>query len=255
MTHDGTEPAGTAGPGGLPETPPAVARLFGDRAPLARRYAEELATTGIAHGLVGPREAPRLWERHVLNCVLLERLLAPGSSVIDVGSGAGLPGIVLAVARPDLTVHLVEPLLRRTTWLERTVDLLGLDNAVVHRGRAEQVRLSAPVVTARAVAALPTLVEWSLPLLEPQGRLLALKGAAAEEELAAAGTLLRTMGVEGAKVLRLEEEGVDPVSVVQIVRPKQLLADGSAGGGPAGGGRARTRRAGGKRAQGRRGKG
>lgn len=215
-------PATEAAAAGLPQPPPAAVRLFGERLPVAVRYAEELATTGIQHGLVGPREAPRLWDRHLLNCVLLEELVPRGFTVIDVGSGAGLPGIVLAVARPDVVVHLVEPLLRRTTWLERTVALLGLDNVVVHRGRAEQVDLSAPVVTARAVAALGTLAGWTLPLLEPDGRLLALKGATAAEELTDARSALDRLGVVQARVLTLETEGVEPVHVVEVVRPEVL---------------------------------
>lgn len=216
---------GAAGSGALlPEPPPAALRIFGDRSGLARRYAQELATTGITHGLVGPREAPRLWDRHLLNCVLLGGLVPDGSTVIDIGSGAGLPGIVLAIARPDVTVHLVEPLLRRTTWLDRTIGVLALDNVVVHRGRAEQVNLSAPVVTARAVAALDTLVGWALPLLEPEGRLLALKGAAAEEELTVARPVLDQLGVTQARVVRLDEEGVDPVNVVEVVRPRVLTS-------------------------------
>ncbi|HSP61109.1 MAG TPA: 16S rRNA (guanine(527)-N(7))-methyltransferase RsmG [Ornithinimicrobium sp.] len=238
-----------ASAGGLPEPPPAAVRLFGDRLALAVRYAEELATTGIAHGLVGPREAPRLWERHLLNCVLLESLVPEGSRVIDIGSGAGLPGLVLAVARPDVTVHLVEPLLRRTTWLERTVSVLELDNVVVHRARAEQVDLTAPVVTARAVAALGTLAGWALPLLEPGGRLLALKGATAEDELAEARPVLDELAVPQARVLRLEQEGVDPVNVVEVLRPDVLPVD-AGGAGRAGTGRPGSKRPGRSRRRG-----
>lgn len=194
--------------------------MFGESIGLSRRYADLLATTGISHGLIGPREAPRLWERHLINCVLLESLLDEGSTVVDIGSGAGLPGIVLAIARPDLQVHLVEPLLRRTTWLESTITELGLDNVTVHRGRAEEMSLLAPVVTARAVASLDKLVAWSFPLLTAGGRLLALKGEAAEEELEQAQELLGRHGVEHSRVHLLTADRVDePARVVEIVRP------------------------------------
>lgn len=197
--------------------------MFGDRLALAQRYADLLATTGIAHGLVGPREAPRLWERHLVNCAVMESLVPQDETVIDIGSGAGLPGLVLAVARPDLRLHLVEPLLRRTTWLEAAVDALGLDNVTVHRGRAEDVDLRAPVVTARAVASLDKLVRWSFPLLDPGGRLLALKGEAAAAELDDAAALLGRIGVETAEMRVLGEGRVsEPVRVVEIVRPRDL---------------------------------
>jgi 16S rRNA (guanine527-N7)-methyltransferase len=197
--------------------------VFGSQLGLARRYADLLATTGIAHGLVGPREAGRLWERHLVNCAVMESLLAQEETVIDIGSGAGLPGLVLAVARPDLRVHLVEPLLRRTTWLQATIDDLGIDNVTVHRGRAEETDLTAPVVTARAVASLDKLVRWSFPLLASGGRLLALKGASAQEELDRAQPMLDRLGVTIA-ALRVVGEGrvSEPVTVVEIVRPEVL---------------------------------
>ena len=136
-----------------PEAPRCAEAVFGDRLPLAVAYADLLATTGIDHGLIGPREAGRLWERHLLNCAALASLVPEGARVIDIGSGAGLPGIVLAIARPDLRVDLVEPLLRRTTWLEQAVTQLGVDDTVaVHRGRADEMSLTAPIVTARATA-------------------------------------------------------------------------------------------------------
>ncbi|OLT19571.1 hypothetical protein BJF81_08615 [Ornithinimicrobium sp. CNJ-824] len=252
--QEGARPAPEATAAGLPPPPPAAVRLFGERLPLAVRYAEELATTGIEHGLVGPREAPRLWDRHLLNCLLLESAIPQGATVVDVGSGAGLPGIVLALARPDLHVHLVEPLLRRTTWLDRTVERLGLDNVVVHRGRADQVELSAPVVTARAVAALGTLAGWTLPLLEPGGRLLALKGTTAAEELADAHPVLEQLGVTQARVLTLEAEGVDPVNVVEVLRPEVVRAPTRAAAGRAGGNDGPGRGVGRRGRRGRRGR-
>lgn len=209
--------------GGAPEPPPEAVDLFGDQLPLARRYADLLATTGISHGLVGPREAPRLWERHLVNCALLESMLEQDSTVIDIGSGAGLPGIVLAIIRPDLQVDLVEPLLRRTTWLEATVEELGLTNVRVHRGRAEEMTLTSPVVTARAVASLERLVSWSFPLLPAGGRLLALKGEAAAAELEEATELLTQIGVQHSH-LHVLGEGVasEPIRVVEIVRPETV---------------------------------
>src|SRR4051812_18270942 len=171
----------------LPDAPPAAAAVFGDRLPLAVRYAKLLAGAGVERGLLGPRETPRLWERHLLNCAGLTELIEPGQQVLDVGSGAGLPGIVLAIRRPDLQVVLVEPLLRRATFLTEAVEELGLANVSVRRARAEDLAgvISAPVVVARAVAPVDRLGAWTLPLLLPGGRLLALKGEAAEGELAA----------------------------------------------------------------------
>jgi 16S rRNA (guanine527-N7)-methyltransferase len=161
--------------------------VFGDRRELAERFWGALATTAVERGLIGPREVDRLWDRHLLNCAVVAELVAEGASVVDVGSGAGLPGVVLAIARPDLRVTLVEPLLRRATFLGETVAALELDVAVV-RGRAEdrQVVLDiggADVVTARAVAPLAKLMGWCLPLAAEGGQVLALKGESAGEEL------------------------------------------------------------------------
>lgn len=220
MAGPNAEPGLPRPAGGAPPPSEEAERIFGPQLSLARRYAELLATTGISHGLVGPREAPRLWERHLVNCAVIETLLEHGTTVIDIGSGAGLPGVVLAIVRPDLQVHLVEPLQRRTTWLEAAVAELGLEHVTVHRGRAQEVQLSAPVVTARAVASLDRLVSWSFPLLVPQGRLLALKGAAAQEELEAVRPTLRRWGVTRS-TLHVVAEGLvgEPVRVVEIVRP------------------------------------
>lgn len=241
------EPVGSA-----PEPPPEAVDVFGEQLPLARRYADLLATTGISHGLVGPREAPRLWERHLVNCAVMEQLLPVDSRVVDIGSGAGLPGLALAVIRPDLQLHLVEPLLRRTTWLETAVAELGIGDRVgVHRGRADEVELSAPVVTARAVASLDKLVRWSFPLLEPGGRLLALKGLAAERELEDARTALEDQGVTHAEVHLIGQGRVsEPVRVVEIVRPPCWAAPEDAAGGrpaPPAGPPSRSRRRGGRR--------
>ncbi|MFI0142208.1 16S rRNA (guanine(527)-N(7))-methyltransferase RsmG, partial [Streptomyces luteogriseus] len=143
--------------------------VFGDRYEIAERYYQSLATDGVERGLIGPREVPRLWERHLLNCAVIGELIAEGESVVDVGSGAGLPGIPLAIARPDLKVTLVEPLLRRSVYLAEFIESNGLDVLVV-RGRAEESGVvkeagGADVVTSRAVAPLEKLARWSLPLI------------------------------------------------------------------------------------------
>lgn len=177
--------------------PPAAAGLFGERLPAMVRYAELLAGPGVERGLIGPREVERLWERHLLNCGAVAELIPSASKVVDVGSGGGLPGLVLAIARPDLQMILLEPLLRRTVFLAECVEELGLDNVEVRRGRAEEWaggRLTAEVVTARAVAPLEKLVGWCLPLLAPNGRMLALKGEAAAAELEAVAPTLPPLG-------------------------------------------------------------
>jgi 16S rRNA (guanine527-N7)-methyltransferase len=162
--------------------------VFGDRLSLAVRYGDGLAGPGVERGLIGPHETERLWHRHLLNSAAVAALIPPVSTVVDVGSGAGMPGIVLALARPDLRVILVESMLRRTAFLDEVVADLGLDGVEVRRARAEDLRkprLSADVVTARAVAPVDRLAGLAAPLLRPGGQLLALKGAAVAHELAA----------------------------------------------------------------------
>ena len=202
--------------GEAPPSPAVAAAVFGSRLALAERFAAILADSGVSHGLVGPREVPRLWERHVLNCAVVHPGIPAGVEVIDVGSGAGLPGLALAIARSDVRMHLVEPMLRRTTWLQGAVEELGLDNVEVHRGRAEQFwdQLSAPVVTARAVARLGELARWSLPLLRPGGSMLALKGTSAREELEADRAALRRLGAVSDAV---ETYGADVLSPATTV--------------------------------------
>lgn len=170
--------------------------------PSAHRFVEILADTGVSHGLIGPREVPRLWERHVLNCAVIEDAFPEGAKLIDVGSGAGLPGVALAIARPDLDLHLVEPMQRRTDWLTATVADLGLDNVTVHRGRAEELVgvLSAPWVTARAVARIAKLARWCVPLLDGRGTLVAMKGRSAQEELDADRRDLTKLGLVDAAI-------------------------------------------------------
>ncbi|MEV6109224.1 16S rRNA (guanine(527)-N(7))-methyltransferase RsmG [Streptomyces sp. NPDC051940] len=201
----------------LPAPPEAAEKVFGDRLPDAVRYAELLADAGVRRGLIGPREVPRLWERHLLNCAVLAEVVPQGVTVCDVGSGAGLPGIPLALVRRDLRITLLEPLLRRTNFLTEVVELLGLDHVTVVRGRAEEVLGTLQpvhVVTARAVAPLDRLAGWGVPLLRPYGEMLALKGDTAEEELLAAKTALSKLGVEETSVLRVGEGVVDPQSTV-----------------------------------------
>jgi len=173
----------------------AAAAIFGDRLPVAERFAFLLRTVAIERGLIGPREASRLWARHLLNCAALSRAIPPNSSLVDVGSGAGLPGLVLALLREDLRVALVEPMQRRADFLAEAVSQLALPNVVIHRARAEQMRDErAGIVTARAVAPLARLAGWCLPLVVPGGALLAIKGAAAATELSAAEPTLRSLG-------------------------------------------------------------
>ena len=205
-------------------------QVFGDRLSLAVRYAELLITDGVVRGLIGPREAPRVWERHLINCAVMAEMIPIGASVTDVGSGAGLPGIVLAVARPDLTITLVEPLARRTAFLSEAVTALGLDPTVtVVRGRAEDLAggppAAADVVTARAVAPLDRLAGWCLPLAAIGGRLLALKGASAAEEVAEHRDAIGRLGGSDP-VVRLCGDGLidPPTTVVEIVRERDVVA-------------------------------
>jgi 16S rRNA (guanine527-N7)-methyltransferase len=201
----------------LPPAPEEAREVFGERFLEAVRYAELLADVGVTRGLIGPREVPRLWERHLLNCAVLSEVVPEGVTVCDVGSGAGLPGIPLALTRPDLRITLLEPLLRRTNFLQEVVELLGLDHVTVVRGRAEEVLGKLPpmhVVTARAVAPLDRLAGWGVPLLRPYGEMLLLKGDTAEEELKHARAALSKLGVVGTSVLHVGEGIVDPLSTV-----------------------------------------
>ncbi|WP_116947892.1 16S rRNA (guanine(527)-N(7))-methyltransferase RsmG [Jiangella endophytica] len=199
--------------------PDSASAVFGDRLELAAAYAAQLAGPGIERGLLGPREVPRIWDRHILNSAVVAELVDEGRTVADVGSGAGLPGIPLAIARPDLEVVLIEPLLRRSEFLAETVAALGLDGVSVLRSRAEDVRPRArfDVVTARAVAPMDRLAGWTLPLLRPGGVLLALKGQSVSEELRDSAASLARMG---ATSWRVEEAGagvVDPAARVAVV--------------------------------------
>lgn len=187
------------------ELEPAVAAgLFGDRIELARTFTGDLARRGEELGLIGPLEIPRLWSRHIVNSVLLAPLLKPGR-VGDVGSGAGLPGLVLAIARPDVQMILIEPMERRVDWLKSESAALGLDNVEVLRARAEEAKFSPWLdqVTARAVSALSKLIPLTAPLVRSGGELLFLKGASVDAEVAAAAKMIRKARLTDVEVLTL----------------------------------------------------
>jgi 16S rRNA (guanine527-N7)-methyltransferase len=186
------------------DEPAYAAALFGDRIDVARAFTADLAEHGEPLGLIGPLEVERLWSRHVVNCALVAPLLRPGR-VGDVGSGAGLPGVVLAIARPDVELVLIEPMERRTDWLTAESDRLGLDNVTVLRGRAEDIHPDPLLdqVTARAVSALSKLVPLCAPLVKPGGELLFMKGARVDDEIAAAEKAFRKARVRDPEVLVL----------------------------------------------------
>lgn len=189
----------------VPPDGPEAAEVFGAALDQARRYAHRLATDGVTRGLIGPRETERLWDRHLINCAVVAELLPERGVLVDIGSGAGLPGVVLAMLRPSLRVILLEPLLRRSVFLEECVAELGLSNATVLRARAEEkaaAHIEADVATARAVASLDRLAGWAVRLLRPGGELLAIKGQSADEEIAAAQPVLSRLGVRSAEVLQ-----------------------------------------------------
>jgi len=210
--------------------PPAAAAVFGQRLDLAAAYVDLLATVGVERGLLGPREAPRLWDRHVLNCAVVSDLLPEHTRVVDVGSGAGLPGLALAIRRPDLRVDLVESLQRRTSFLTEAVDALGLGDSVrVVRGRAEDATVQAlvgdaPWVTARAVAPLDRLVRWCLPLLADGGTLLAIKGAQAESEISAHRSVIRRLGGDPPIVRDVGTALLPEPTMVVVVRKSAASA-------------------------------
>ena len=183
--------------------------VFGSRLPLAQAYHDSLATDGSIRGFIGPREVPRLWERHLLNCAVIGDVMPEGARVIDVGSGAGLPGIPLAIARPDLDITLIEPLLKRSNYLSEVKELLDLDNVTVIRGRAEEGPVKkavkgADIVTSRAVAPLGKLAKWSLPLVKVGGEMIALKGESVYEELERDAAELKRAGAGKAEVTTIK---------------------------------------------------
>lgn len=194
--------------------------VFGGALETASRFAGMLATDGVQRGLIGPRETDRLWDRHLLNCAVVAELLPDRGKLVDIGSGAGLPGVVLAMLRPGLRVVLLEPMLRRSVFLEECVARLGLPNASVVRGRAEDLAgtVGADIATARAVAPMGRLAGWAAGVLRPGGQLLAIKGQSADQELAAAGPVLARLRVRSAEVLRVGQGRVIPATtVVRVV--------------------------------------
>lgn len=216
--------------GDIPSPPSAAADVFGDGLEQAERYAQILAGAGVERGLIGPREADRLWDRHLLNSAALAELLDSGDRIADIGSGAGLPGIPLALARPDVRVTLIEPLLRRSDFLREVVDDLGVDIAVV-RGRAEEQGVRQQVgeidaVVSRAVASLDKLTRWSMPLLRPGGRMLALKGQRAEAEVDEHRRVMEMLGAVDARVVTCGADYLDsPVTVVTAQRGERRSAN------------------------------
>ena len=200
-----------------PSVPDAARGVFAsDRLPLAIRYTELLATEGVVRGLIGPREAPRLWDRHILNSAVLAEAIPEDATVCDIGTGAGLPGLVVAIARPDLHVTLVEPLLRRTTFLDEVVAELDLRHVRVVRGRAEDLHgvETFDVVTSRAVAPLERLLGWSMPLVAPTGALVAMKGRSVHDEIASAAAFLAEWRCGDPEVFEVGTDVVDPSTTV-----------------------------------------
>ena len=199
-----------------PPMPEVAGTIFGQAAPKAAHYARLLAGPGVDRGLIGPNEIPRLWERHLLNCAVVASLVPTPCSLVDLGSGAGLPGIVLALLLPDAKVTLLEPMAKRAAFLEECVTELGLDNAGVRRARAEELAgtLMVDVVTARAVAPLDRLAAMAVRLLRPGGIVLAIKGAKAAQEVEAASAALSRLAVRHVEVLRAGDGKVDPAATV-----------------------------------------
>jgi len=202
---------------GVESEPAEAAALFGARIDLARRFTADLAAEGEERGLIGPLELPRLWNRHILNSAIAAPLFAPGSRVGDIGSGAGLPGLVLAIARPDVRWVLIEPMERRVAWLTEQVQSLGLDNVEIVRARGEDWDEGATLdaVTARAVSAFRTLIPLTAPLVRDGGELVLLKGANAENEIGAAEKQIRKF--------RLSHVRVETVGMGTIAEPTRVI--------------------------------
>jgi 16S rRNA (guanine527-N7)-methyltransferase len=213
----GSEPDEAVGPGSAPDR---AASIFGPRLDVAARYAEALATAGVERGLLGPREVGRIWERHLLNSAAVAEVLEPGERIVDIGSGAGLPGLPLAIARPDLEVILLEPLLRRSEFLKEVIAQLGLTVEVV-RGRAEEPEVRKRIgdrdaAVSRAVAALDKLTKWSMPLLRPGGRMIAIKGERAPEEVEEHRRGMAALGVVDVRVVTCGASYLRPPATVVV---------------------------------------
>lgn len=205
----------------VPEPPAEAVEVFGERLPVARRYAELLAGPGVERGLIGPREVERLWDRHLLNSAAIAELLEPAEKIADIGSGAGLPGIPVAIARPDLSVTLVEPLLRRSDFLGEVIEELDLDGVMVLRGRAEERAVRDAVeerdaVVSRAVASLDKISRWSFPLLRSGGRMLAMKGERAQVEVDEHRAAMIGLGAKEVRVVRCGVNYLAPPATVVL---------------------------------------
>ena len=190
-----------------------ITEVYPDAAENLARFADWLVGAGVERGFLGPREVDRIWDRHIANCAVVEELINDKSKVFDIGSGAGLPGLVLAIVRPDITMGLIEPLMRRSEFLKEVVTDLGItDQVTVIRGRAEELKgQTAPVVTARAVAPLGKLLTWSLPLTTKGGQILAMKGSSAATEIVNAKEILNG---RKAEIVFCGEGVVDPQTTV-----------------------------------------
>jgi 16S rRNA (guanine527-N7)-methyltransferase len=201
--------------GAVAPVPPSAAIVFGSALSVAERFAGLLVTRGLEQGLIGPREVPRLWDRHLLNCAVVAELVGGRCrTLVDIGSGAGLPGLVLAMVLPDVAVTLLEPMERRCRFLAGCVIELELANVTVLRARAEDATVKADVATARAVAPLPRLAELAVGLVRPGGMVLAIKGRTAVQELAEAEPVLRRIGARSAEVVQAGHGRVVPATTV-----------------------------------------
>lgn len=208
--------------GEVSAAPQPAEALFGSRLDRAHRYAQILAGAGVERGLLGPREVDRLWDRHILNSAAIAELLDADERIADIGSGAGLPGIPLALARPDLRLTLIEPLLRRSDFLREVVDDLGLEITIV-RGRAEDRSVREQVgemdaVVSRAVASLDKLTKWSMPLLRRDGRMVAIKGERAEEEIQEHRRVMTSLGAVDVRVMKCGADYLDPPATAVVAR-------------------------------------
>jgi 16S rRNA (guanine527-N7)-methyltransferase len=206
----------------VPPAPDAATLIFGDQIGVATQYAELLATAGVEWGLLGPREVERIWDRHLLNCAVVAELVESGERIVDIGTGAGLPGLPMVIAKPGLRVTLVESLLRRTEFLHMVITELGLDADVV-RGRAEDAEVrqaagDADAVTSRAVASLDKLTRWSLPLLRAGGRLLAIKGERAPDEVTEHRRVMTKLGAADVRVVECGVSYLSPPTTVVVAR-------------------------------------
>ena len=200
----------------LEKEPAEAAAIFGDRIGLARAYAAALARDSDTLGLLGPRELERLWSRHVLNSAVVAELVPAGATVADVGSGAGLPGIPMAIAQPDAHFTLIEPMERRSDWLIQVCEEIGLTNVEVRRARAEEVGSVYDIVTARAVSALPKLLRMTVDLTRAGGEILALKGSKAAEEVAEAQKIAKKLKISGFEILTVGAQHLaEPTTIVR----------------------------------------